>query len=232
MATDEWIGEVFVSTQRPLGFRLEIGEEPSGSTTVHVSGGKAQGGELCPNCEQPFFPVFSLNMGEASLRALALWDETTLQLLVCPSCALYMKPYWTRFAPDGTIAEVSGGERDGTQLQEIESPYEARPVRTVKLADEDYPLTEETIAVYRNRTKEPGVYHQVGGVPPWGGARSLACSWCEVEMRFGGIIDYDDLNVALYEPVRQPVALIIGDSDCLHWYSCRGCRAIGFTWVA
>jgi hypothetical protein len=50
-------------------------------------------------------------------------------------------------------------------------------------------------------------------------------------MQFGGIIDYDDRNVPLFETGRRPVALIIGDMDRLYWYVCGPCRVIGFDWV-
>ena len=74
-------------------------------------------------------------------------------------------------------------------------------------------------------------HEQIGGKPIKGKDVELACVECGENMRFAGILDYDDLNVPLYEDEHRPVALIIGDSDCINFYTCLSCQVIGLKWI-
>lgn len=53
-------------------------------------------------------------------------------------------------------------------------------------------------------------------------------------MRFAGIVDYDDLNAPLYEKYdngdQEPVALVIGDMDSLHYFTCPEGAVVGLKW--
>jgi hypothetical protein len=140
-----------------------------------------------------------------------------------------MAPYWLRFVRDDVIV-VGGDREDPNVLQEIESPYEARPIELRRLVADEYPTTDARRDALRRRQVPPGVYHQLGGMPIRDSGTPLICPDCSKAMMFGGIVDYDDSNVPLYEPVRRPVALIIGDGDCLHFFTCRECDVIGVVW--
>lgn len=99
------------------------------------------------------------------------------------------------------------------------------------LIAEDYPTTEELAVELSLRKRHDGVYHQLGGVPFRGGYDELPCCKCKCPMNFAGCVDYDDLNVPLYEgEQREPIALIIGDRDCLNIFTCKDCACIGVKW--
>jgi hypothetical protein len=209
------------------GFRIVIRQT---GTSPHQCGGDVVGvraAPKCPNCGQLIFPVFRIDNQDPSVAALELWDLPLLQVLVCPSCALYMEPYWVRFDDDAITIE--GGERDGGDvLQKIESPYEVRPIELESL--DTGIITDSTRLRLLSREIPPGIYHQLGGEPFRGSLQPLSCYRCSNVMIFAGIVDYDDANVPLYEPVRRPVALIIGDGDCLHFFTCRSCAVVGLRW--
>jgi len=208
----------------PAGFRILI----SGETLVRQGAGifaHSCGGEVivpegkqpaCPNCGQLLFPVLKLDCLDPSVSALNLWRLPLLQVVVCPACALYMEPYWIDFR-SGAL-EIKGGERDdGAPLQEIEVPYEERLVRLLPLGHDD--------------GQALGVHHQLGGRPFKRSEQEMLCCECHQRMIFAGVVDNDDLNVPLYEPIRRPVSLIIGDGDCLNWYTCSTCQVIGVCWA-
>jgi hypothetical protein len=48
-------------------------------------------------------------------------------------------------------------------------------------------------------------------------------------MQFAGIVDYDDMHVPLYSN-NEPLALVIGDVDCLHLFTCQKCSMLGVKW--
>jgi hypothetical protein len=229
---------LYVGKKLPPGYRLEILPKGKRSKGGHHAGGQLAGPVKdvpCPNCNRPLFPVFRLNLADDRVARLRLWDLPFLNVLVCPCCALSMEAYWTRFGPE---IEVMGGERDGGQLlnPDIDVPYETRAMRLVALKSDDYPLTEETIAAHGRRIRAPGVYHQLGGLPfrysaAWDWPPVMNCCACDKSMTFAGVVDYDTLNVPLYERGGHPVALIIGDNDCLYWFTCRKCHTIGFQWI-
>jgi hypothetical protein len=219
----------------PPGYRMHIPGrdegDPSGSNP-HFSGGTLQGHvrEIsCPNCDKLLFPVFQLSLSDKRVRDLGLWGREFLQVLVCPSCALYMEPYWILFR-DSSV-EILGGERDGGDiLNSINTSYESRGIILEPLVAEDYPLTEQSLEAIVKRQRPPGVYHQIGGLPHRGDYDEMSCHSCGQLMRFAGIVDYDDLNVPLYENDHEPVALIIGDMNWLHYFTCAKCSAIGIKW--
>jgi hypothetical protein len=233
MNPTDWDGNLYVGKTYPPGYRIEIlsAEEESIEPPLHFSGGEMDGAVkevLCPNCTKPLFPVFRLSLADPRVADLGLWNQSSLQLLSCPFCGLYMEPYWVCF--HSTI-EVIGGERDGGQLLNpyINLPYDQRRIRLVALRPSDFPSTEETCHAHRTRAKPPGVYHQIGGVPFR--YSKMACCKCKQPMIFAGIIDDDDLNVPLYEGNRQPVALVIGDNDRLYFFTCVKCHIIGLQWI-
>lgn len=186
----------------------------------------------CPNCTNTMYPAFNLNLNfpEVDLHSVIEWKESSLHILFCPFCALYMAPYWLRHKKDNI--EIVGGYRDGGEIiQEIETPYACRQISLLPLADEDYPDDDSSLQNLLERRREPGVYHQLGGTPIKGQNEHLNCCDCGCEMKFIGVLDYDDLNVPLYEQGHSPVALIIGDYDALNLYSCIKCAVVGVKWV-
>jgi hypothetical protein len=201
--------------------------------TSHQSGGFLEG-EIrkthCPNCDHPLFPVFKLSLRDDKIQDLGIWDDEYLQILVCAACPLYLEPYWVRFA--NRVIEVTGGLRDKDSLQAfIEYPFESRSIVLEKTEQCVQAITPETQHLYLRRLIPPGVYHQIGGLPIFGHSEPLECSHCKKPMKFAGIVDYDDLNVPLFEIGHVPVALIIGDSARLYFYTCRQCFVVGFQFI-
>lgn len=227
----DWNGELFLGSPPP-GYRIRILGPDASTPADHVSGGRPSdipGDVLCPNCSGLMFVPYSVDMTVPGLRTLGLWSRPRLSVLVCPRCALYMEPYWVVFGETPTIV---GGERDGGKvLQEVETPYEQRAAELSALAPDDYPTSHARIDALRARVRDPGVYHQIGGVPVFGGYDQLSCCRCNLPMAFTGVIDNDDLNVPLYEPGHEPVSLIIGDMDCLNVFACAACTVLGMKWV-
>lgn len=215
------------------GFRVEfdvvdfLGEDCKHFTGIGAvkSAAKCE----CPNCGNVMFPAMSLGFPDEKLKSIINWSYSRLHVLFCPFCALYMEPYWIRHNKSGVT--VVGGFRDGGEiLQKIELPYLCRKILLRPLDCEDYPFDGERLDNLLNRQREPGVYHQIGGVPIRGRGEILKCCDCSGEMRFVGVFDYDDLNVPLYENDHSPVALIIGDYDSMNIYSCDSCSVIGLKW--
>jgi hypothetical protein len=236
---NDWKDEIFIGNQLPPGYRLHIlGKDESETVDpkIHFSGDHLEGDfdhVLCPNCSRPLFPIFKLDLRDKRVRDLGLWAKEYLQVLVCPSCAFYTKPYWIRF--HSGVIEVRGGRRDdGKILQDIVTPYESRVIKLESLVAEDYPLSKQSVLAFHTRTRPPGVYHQIGGLPKTRGYDEMNCCDCGKSMRFAGIVDYDDLNAPLYEKYdnghQEPVALVIGDMDSLHYFTCPECAVIGIKW--
>lgn len=233
MRRSDWNGDVYIGSLLPAGCRINILENsPSaGEGYQHMSGvlnGRNKELPVCPNCFRAMFPVFDLDASDPQIAALNIWGKERLSIYVCPSCALYMKPYWVVLK---NSPNVVGGERDGGEImQDIQMPYGCRNVELRHLTAEDYPVNRQLISSFHSREHGSGVYHQIGGIPYRGGYDELECCCCGSLMKFAGCVDYDDLNVPLYEGEGQPVALIIGDSDCLNWFTCTVCRVVGFNW--
>jgi hypothetical protein len=179
----------------------------------------------------PLFPVFKLNLQDNRIKNLGLWEEKYLQILVCASCPLYLQPYWVWFKSD-TI-EIVGGLRDKSSISAyIEYPFEVRIITLEKNPEPDDKTMSEFREKFSRRSIPPGVYHQIGGIPVFNCYQSLKCLHCKKPMKFAGIVDYDDLNVPLYEVGHVPVALIIGDSDSLYFFTCRQCNIVGFQFIS
>ena len=92
-------------------------------------------------------------------------------------------------------------------------------------------LSSKYIDKLNNREIDDGVYHQLGGIPFKDVYYKCQCTECLNEMKFSGIIDYDDLNIPLYENEGNPVSLIIGDYDCINFYICNTCSYICYHWA-
>jgi hypothetical protein len=118
----------------------------------------------------------------------------------------------------GATIVVLGGERDGGEVvHDITKPYRAREITLCPL--ESVPESMDV------------PLHQFGGIRPNPSIPALPCALCSQEMRFIGVLAYDDLNVPLYENGDSPVALIIGDNDRMYLEVCETCQCIGLQWV-
>lgn len=215
------------------GFRVEISEvDFLGADCKHYTGvGNVTSAVRCecPNCGNIMFPAMNFGFPDENLESIIAWSYPVLHILFCPFCAFYMEPYWIRHTKAGVA--VMGGCRDGGEvLQDIETPYLCREISLKPLVAEDYPIDPERIECLLSRKREPGVYHQIGGMPIKGCNENLKCCDCSREMKFAGILDYDDLNVPLYENNHSPVSLIIGDYDSLNIYLCEECSVVGLSW--
>lgn len=171
----------------------------------------------CPNCGGKMFPGWVVNTKNNLVQKYVDWPLNEIWALFCPRCAFYMEDYWIFFEESGDVIEIFGGERDGgIVLQDIDFPYQSRALNIVENNDFEF--------FHRPR-------HQIGGVPFKDVDYRIMCPKCKSPMSFLGVLDYDDKNVPLYENGGHPVALIIGDYDCLNIYSCSPCRALGFHWA-
>lgn len=176
------------------------------------------------------FPAINLSFKDPALKKLNLWVHNELHILICPFCSHYMEPYWI-IHDDDSVTIKGGNKDDGEILQNIVTPYEARKIKLMPLTESDYPIDSERERGLVSRQVGEGVYHQIGGLPIKGSDISIHCCECNDEMKFMGILDYDDLNIPLYENNMEPVSLIIGDYDCLNFYSCNKCGVVGLSWA-
>jgi hypothetical protein len=218
------------------GFRVEIQPEDAGNLVLQYYSGFSdrQPGSvfaICPNCTNQMFPAINIDCHDLDVAVLDGWRQRYLNVLFCPFCDFYMKPYWIRF-DRGLVADIRGGAASpGNILQNIETPYGIREIRLCELASEDSSNNNNALDMLRERKTPPGVYHQLGGLPIRGESLGILCPYCGEMMPFAGILDYDDLNVPLYEDGHRPVALIIGDFDSINFYICTKCSSLGFLWV-
>jgi hypothetical protein len=217
------------------GFRVIIApENTTAGKQGHFSGyHEKQTGALykeCPCCKYQMFPALNLDFADSSLLPLGVWPQRYLNVLFCPFCGFYMKPYWIKYSAHGV--DIVGGDCSSQKvIQKIEMPYSISTISFRELNDDERPSNPSVRRSYISRTREEGVYHQVRGEPIKGQNEQLTCPDCGTGMAFAGILDYDDLNVPLYESSHKPVALIIGDGDCINWYTCIRCLVVGLKWV-
>ncbi|MFZ6758762.1 hypothetical protein ACO0K9_16275 [Undibacterium sp. Ji50W] len=221
---------------KSFGYRLQISADTlngEGGACLHYSGaGNIKGAPdvACPNCANPLFPALNLCTVDPRVRKLIAWPGFYIHVLFCPFCAFYMEPYWIR-QQSGNL-EIVGGELDGGEiLQNINVPYEARKLTLRELASNEYPTKAGDAKMLISRKINPGVYHQLGGAPILATEDGLLCCDCDSEMGFLGILDYDDLNVPLFEENHKPVALIVGDYGQMNIFACVKCSIIGMKWA-
>jgi hypothetical protein len=218
------------------GFRIEIQAINNEQAVLqHFSGySELQIGSVfheCPNCKNQMFPAINIDCLDRRLTSFVQWQERYINVLFCPFCDFYMKPYWLRFE-NGRVVDISGGKIGiRTVLQNIETPYRIREACLRELTPEERPTSDFIRNQYRRRAIPPGVYHQLGGLPITGDRLFSVCPYCDAKARFAGILDYDDLNIPLYENSHKPVALIIGDGNSMNFYICMKCTALGLEWV-
>ena len=176
----------------------------------------------CPNCKKRMFPAINLTFPNFIIARLGNFERRTVNILFCPTCALYMEPYWIK--KSGKNFEIIGGHRDGGDiLQNINDNYRCR-----KIEVEGF-LSESAEAI--KGQSAPGNFHQIGGRPRKIDSVKMPCCDCGKVMKFFGVLDYDDCNIPLYENDDSPVALIIGDYDSMNIYSCDICDVIGLAWI-
>jgi len=216
------------------GFRIRILDSNfSGDECLHYSGvGQIYSAKSipCPNCSNFLFPAINLSFSDYRLEEILKWKMAELHVLYCAYCAFYMEPYWLKH--ESNLVLITGGFRDGGEmLQNINQPYNCREIDLTPLVEEDYPDNVEFKNLLLKRKRAPGVYHQIGGVPLKDINYIMACCSCSKQMPFCGVLDYDDLNVPLYEDNENPVALIIGDYDSMNMYACTDCSVIGLKWA-
>ena len=205
-----------------IGFRISIKDHPPQSSELHYSGGSPSDESrcLCPNCAGEMFPAFNLWAKDFRVISVIEWKHQFLRIFYCPHCSLHLKDYEITAAESGY--RVDGGYRDGEKSNpHVDLPFTASAISLDPLPLE-YPTND-----YETRKAEDGIYHQLGGRPIWD---SLAgdCTSCRNEMRFIGIMDYDDNSVPLFENGGEALAMVIGDMDCMNLYGCSKCSMIRY----
>lgn len=225
-----------MSDIRASGYWLDIAADDSGvSPIVHFSGyHEGQPGApfvLCPNCANQMLPALNLDFSDPRLVSLGVWPKRYLNVLFCPFCAFYMEPYFVDFS-SGSLLVTGGCRRFPDVLNPIELPYGFREISLRPFAAEERPDNAAFAHAVRVRTWGSGVYHQVGGPNLHPSLPALGCPSCGSQMALVGILDYDDLNIPLYEEDHRPVALIIGDGDSMAFFCCLSCLVVGMRWTA
>ncbi len=214
-------------TGEPSGFRIHIGLPQNGAEAGNHWSGKIEAGyEVeCPNCRTPLFPVFNLDWTDPQLSALGLWERERLVVQVCPSCCLYLEPFWLVYSAHAV--EIIGGWREDDGFWpffDLELPFESVPIRLHKLRA----TGNENGSIEFPRQ----IRHQIGGeMPDIVHPEDLTCPKCAVKMTFAGIVDSDYETVQLFEKEHVPRSLEFADLDRLYFYTCRECAVIGFEWI-
>lgn len=182
----------------------------------------------CPNCKENMFPIFSVNKKASCAPKFDYFYVKDFFILdVCPSCSHGLKNYYVRYEQDVRIA--GGGFIDGKGPSNyIDQPFESR---TVKINPIDVDLWSDASFINNilDRKFFDGVCHQLGGLKLKQERNPLtACLCCKSEqISYIGTIDYDDLNIPLYEK-GKPCALIIGDMQSINVYACNECRSLNY----
>lgn len=175
---------------------------------------------ICPNCNADMFPSISYSQSVAAGWNSLFYSAGFLTLYVCVECALHLSNYSVRYERSRRI--VNGGYRNAPAYRKIDTPFQSRAVKLVCI-EKDFWTDGVRIEEYAERLLLNGIYHQIGGQPLRKPRQPLEqCSHCSELVQFFGVIDYDDQNVPLYEDGR-PLALDIGDLNCLNVYLCNFC---------
>jgi len=211
------------------GYRILIS---NGLGAVGPGGGRHHSGNgligqqaSCPNCGTPLFPAFVLDGSDPRIFGLKLWHAGVLEVPVCLACTFYLDPYWVDLC--GPL-HISGGYRsDDAPIYNLAQPYPVRQIELIELSTEDYPLSEGAIAQMVRRLRSPGVYHQIGGSPPFGRDEGLTCNGCGKGMLFAGVVDNDDAETYAFDEKGLPITLAIGDMRSLYFFTCPPCRIVG-----
>lgn len=181
----------------------------------------------CPSCNLPMFPTlnFARPIPGITWRS-ELCVDGVLSLDVCPNCAHSLNNYYVTIEAGGRKAE--GGYRyEGGPAMEIDLPFRCRQVdlTPIQATFWDDPDAQEE---YLGRQLLEGVYHQVGGRAVKACRDPIdQCQRCGGSVEFFAVIDYDDLNVPLYEG-GAPRALVIGDLRSLNVYLCQQCPTLNY----
>lgn len=181
----------------------------------------------CPNCEQPMFPVFTIKRAIAGLPQDEIYDEHGfITIDVCPSCSHSLQNYYVK--NDGALRVAYFGFIDKLGPSNyIDQPFESRSVKLTPVplhfwGDDDF-LTK-----YFDRKLLAGVLHQLGGKKMKKERVPLEkCLCCGDKLTFFATVDYDDLNIPIYEN-QEARALIIGDMQSLNVFSCESCNALNY----
>lgn len=220
----------------PVGYRIfiegDVQDNPTNTAYQHSSGGEIEGNYSktnCPICSTQLFPIFKFDHLDQRVLALNLWDLPFLQVLVCPYCFFGYMPYWIWFQEKQIEVEYEDFDTSYLPPKDesgSEFSYETVSISLDLLQENDYPISNEIIKAFINRQREPGIYHQLGGVSPTGDSGQMKCNRCKLEMVFAGVIDSDTENVPIYQN-EEMIGFLIADCHKLYFYTCKPCHVIG-----
>ena len=182
----------------------------------------------CPNCNTPMFPIFSFAKTHFPMdipECFFIDDLFTLD--VCAACTHSLKNYKIDYSSGNKI--VSGGYiSDHKVSDQLDLPYKCRAVEINPIPDYFF-ADKQVLGDYLTRKLKSGVYHQLGGVQLKEDKRPVEfCKDSDCELEFLACIDYDDLNVPLYEG-GEPFCLVIGDMQSLNVRMCRKCCILSYS---
>lgn len=212
------------------GYFLEIEPHKAAEDALLYSGciqSNESPGCSCPNCGTEMFHVFSIHRSVGGLPNADIYDEKGFLVLdVCPACSHSLRNYFIKVEGPQRIA--GGGYIDGKGASNfIDKPYRNRAVTLIPIPENSWD-SDDFIDDYRNRKLLNGVLHQLGGKKIKSERNPLSsCICCGGSLDYLATIDYDDLNVPLYEK-SNPCALVIGDMQSLNVFVCSDCNALNY----
>ncbi|QJD99467.1 hypothetical protein HH212_05065 [Massilia forsythiae] len=213
-----------------VGYFLEIQPEKAAyDDKVYVGSLNEEKPGLCkcPNCGEKMFPVFSIHKSINGMPDLNFYDELGYVTMdVCPFCSHSLKNYFVRIDNGNRVA--AGGYIDGNGPSNfIDTPFESRAVTLVAVAESVW-NEKEFLEKYAKREILGGVRHQLKGKKIKNEVQPLKnCMCCGGKLEYFATIDYDDLNIPLYEK-KEPRALIIGDMKSLNVMACMECGSLNY----
>jgi hypothetical protein len=213
-----------------MSYFMEVTEMDATEDAAIFTGQRSNGQpELCrcPNCAEPMFPAFTIRRDIPGMPDADIYDENGFATLdVCASCSHSLKNYYTKV--DGAKRTAHLGYVDGLGPSNyIDTPYGSRAVAFIDVAHDqwqDAAFAEK----YMDRCLLNGVLHQLGGEKMRDERVPLAeCMCCGGNLTYFGTVDYDDLNMPIYEG-GEPLALVIGDMRSLNVFLCDACSALNY----
>jgi hypothetical protein len=181
----------------------------------------------CPNCAEDMFPAFTIRRDIPDMPDADIYDDNGYATLdVCASCSHSLTNYYTQLKNGTRTAYLGYLDHCGPSML-IDQGIASRAVALIKVEQEQWE-DPDFVEDYLDRRLLEGVLHQLGGKKMKNERKPLTqCLCCGGHLRYFGTVDYDDLNMPIYEG-GEPRALVIGDMQSLNVFLCDACSALNY----